>query len=214
MKIYTLFIAIFITALQSGCVVGRRTVALPIATLGSTGAAKGEFSVVSVTDDRTFQNKPSEPSTPSIDGDVASLSAEQKSLMIGRQRNTYGKAMGDIALPAGDSVKERTKLLVQEIMKSRGYTIVSSPSAANTAEISIDQFWAWGTPGMWSVAFEARVYCTLTLKRSDKSAKIVVQGNGTNRGQVAKNENWQSAYDRAFADFVTKLNAELDKNQF
>lgn len=215
MKIYTLFIVICITALQSGCVTGRRTVALPIATLSSTGAAaKGEFAVVAVTDNRAFQNKPSEPFIPSINGDVTSLSPEQKSLMIGRQRNTYGKALGDIALPAGDSVKERTKALVEAIMKSRGYSLGASSPAGTSADISIDEFWAWGTPGVFSVSFEARVSCTLTLKRSDKSTRIVVQGYGINRGQFAKDENWQQAYDRAFADFATKLNTELEKNQF
>ena len=188
--------------------------ALPVPAVGANGSSRGDICVTSVTDARQFQNKPSDPSTPSIDGDVHTLSAEQKSLMIGRQRNTYGMAMGDIALPDGDSVTQRAKLLVEEALKHRGYKISSDPTATNSASVTIDEFWAWFTPGFFSVSFEARVYCTITLKRADGSAKIIIQGYGINRGQIASDANWQLAYDRAFDDFMNKFDAEMDKTKF
>jgi hypothetical protein len=39
--------------------------------------------------------------------------------MIGRQRNGFGKAMGDMALPADDSVTKRTRLLVADVTFGR-----------------------------------------------------------------------------------------------
>lgn len=212
MKLPLLFLAATATLLlQTGCVVGRRTVALPIPSLGSATATKGDFYIGEVTDNRRFENKPPAPSTPSIDGDVNSMSALQKSTMIGRQRNTYGKAMGDIALPADDSVSKRARLLLEEGLKLRGYQISADPQAARSATVSIDEFWAWFSPGMWAVSFEAKVHCTIKFKKADGSGEIVVRGYGMNKGQMASDANWQLAYSRAFQDFLEKLGPELDK---
>jgi hypothetical protein len=200
--------------LQTGCVVGRRTVSLPINEVAAPASPKGDFRVETVSDNRIFENKPAQPSIPSIDGDVNKMSAAQKGGMIGRQRNTYGKAMGDIALPAGDSVNQRVKLLVEQGLKQRGYRVTDDPAAPNATSVSIDEFWAWFSPGMWSVGFDARVSCTLTLRNGDRSTTIVVKGVGENRGQVASDANWQLAYDRAFTDFLEKLGSELARNGF
>lgn len=201
--------------LQTGCVVGRRTVALPVPTMGAASQSRGTIYIAKVVDGRKFENRPASPSTPSIDGDVATMTPQQLGQMIGRQRNTYGHAMGDIALPSGQSITERTRLLLGQALKRHGYEVVSASSAAQvSADVTVDEFWAWFTPGMWSVSFEARVYCTITLKRMDTQATIVVKGYGMNRGQVASDENWALAYDRAFADFISKFQLEIGKTSF
>lgn len=196
--------------LATGCVVGRRTIDLPVAALSApTAPAKGEARIAAITDDRKFENQPSDPSTPSIDGDVTTMSTELKATMIGRQRNTYGHAMGDIALPAGDSVEKRVRLLIEQGLQRRGYQISTSESAPTSVDVSIDKFWAWTTPGMWALTFEARVYCNLTLHQGGQSKTLSVQGSSLTHGQVAKNGNWQEAYAEAFADFSKKLEAAL-----
>jgi hypothetical protein len=43
--------------------------------------------------------------------------------MIGRQRNTFGHAMGDIMLPAGESLTKRVRALVEQALKQNGYQI-------------------------------------------------------------------------------------------
>ena len=207
-------LALLIALLQTGCVTGRRTVSLPIPPLDAATTKKGEVYIASITDARIFQKKPAAPSTPSVKGNINSLTTAQKILMIGRQRNTYGVAMGDIALPADDSVIKRVKLLIEEGFQHRGYQITSDSSILNSASISIDEFWAWFTPGFWSVSFEAKVCCAITLKKPDSSVKLLVNGYGINRGQVASDANWQSAYDLAFRDFLSKLDAELFKVGF
>lgn len=203
----TLFLCIF----QTGCVVGRRTVSLPIPSAGAPVPSKGSVYLESVTDARTFQNKPPAPSTPSVDGDVTALSAEQKSVFIGRQRNGYGKAMGDIALPAGETVQKRMTALFEEALRRRGYSLASDPSAPTTANIVIDEFWAWFTPGFLAVTFESRVTCKFSLKTAGGAQAFLVTGHGNNVGQVASDANWQLAYQRAFEDFLTQLDRELEK---
>jgi Uncharacterized lipoprotein len=205
-----LIVGIFAT----GCVMGRRTISLDTPTAPTSTASKGTAAVTAVVDNRAFENKPKEPSTPSIDGDVKKMSAEIREVMIGRQRNTYGMAMGDIALSTGQTVPQQVRSLVETGLKSRGYTVTSDNSADTKVDVSIDQFWAWFSPGLFTVSFEARIYCTLTLIKNDKKTLIMIQGNGVNQGQIASNANWKLAYSRAYKDFLEKLASALEKIGF
>jgi uncharacterized lipoprotein YajG len=201
--------------LFSGCVTGQRALTLTTPPITTPPAAdKGALCIVSVTDNRVFQNNPSDPSIPSINGDVNTLTAGQKDVMIGRQRNTYGKAMGDIALTKGDSVTQRAQSLVETALKQRGYQITNDSSAPVTAAVSVDEFWAWFSPGAWSVSFEAKVTCTLTLTKANSPTTVTIKGYGLNRGQVARDANWQKVFDIAFADFLAKSQTELNATQF
>jgi len=199
--------------LLSGCVVGRRTVSLTVPLVAST-ASKGEFAITSAEDVRRFENKPSIPETPSIDGDVTKASKDQLEVMIGRQRNTYGKAMGDIALPAPETVTSKATELVAEGLRRSGYPVASGKTGANTVDVKVNDFWAWFTPGMWSVGFEARIQCNLTLKLGEKTANFTVRSHAENRGQVASDANWQLAYTRAFEDFLKNFQTELTNAGF
>jgi hypothetical protein len=141
---------------QAGCVTGRRSLSLPVSTHEVPSATRGPVYIATVTDNRQFQNKPSDPSIPSIDGDVTQLSAAEKDRMIGRQRNTWGKAMGDIALQGNDSVTKRVRLLVEEGLHRKGYGVTNDPKAPIAAMVSVDEFWAWGTPGFWQLHLKRR----------------------------------------------------------
>jgi hypothetical protein len=48
----------------------------------------------------------------------------------------------------------------------------------------------------------------ITSRQSDHEA-LTIRGYGINKGQVARDANWQLAYQRAFEDFLTKSSAEL-----
>jgi hypothetical protein len=208
MKTYIATFAVGIALLSSGCVVGQRTIDLTIPHATSYPESQGSILVGQVHDKRQFANKPSDPSTPSVDGDVTQLSAAIKALMIGRQRNGYGRAMGDIALPKDRSVILLTRELLIESLKRNGYS-VSTTESDRSVDVNIDEFWAWFSPGMWSVSFEARVYCTLVVKRNSDLKTVVIRGYGINKGQVASDANWKLAYQRALEDFLSKSAAEL-----
>ena len=195
---------------QAGCVTGRRSLSLPVSTHDAPSATRGQVYIASVTDNRQFENKPSDPSIPSIDGDVTKLSAVEKDRMIGRQRNTWGKAMGDIGLQDNDSVTKRVRLLVEEGLRRKGYGVTDDPKAPTTAAVSVDEFWGWGTPGFWVLTFEAKIRCTISVSNASGVQNEIVKGYGINHGQVAKDVNWQEAFDPAFEDFITNLGAQWD----
>ncbi len=204
----TLLASLVLCLFASGCVTGRRTVTLPVTRLPGAGGDKGAVSVAAIQDQRNFQNKPTDPSVPSIDGDVSQTAKGQLAVMIGRQRNTYGHAMGDVAL-AGGTVTDRMRELLEEGFRRRGYTIATGAGAPTSATATITQFWGWSTPGMWSIAFEANVGCELTVVRDGVTKRVTVNGHGSNKAQVASDANWQLAYSRAFDDFLVNLGAAL-----
>lgn len=205
-----------VIVLQAGCVTGHRTLdlspaaAAPAGSTAPTPTAQGLVYIASVSDDRKFENKPDEPSTPSIAGDVTQMSAQDKDRMIGRQRNTFGHAMGDVMLPPGDSVTKRVRGLIEEGLRRGGYQVSSDLNAPNSMTVSINEFWAWTTPGFWALTFEAKVQCTLTVNNGSGSAHTLsVKGYGKNSGQVAKDANWQEAYKPAFEDFTSSLSQQV-----
>lgn len=211
MKLPLLVFAAATLLLQSGCVVGRRTLTLTVPTISGGPATKGKACVVAVTDDRVFQNKPRDPSTPSIDGDVNTISAAQKDVMIGRQRNGYGHAMGDIGLPEGQSVTKTMRKLVEEGLWRSGYQVVTTPDGAMPVTVSVDKFWAWMSPGMWALTFETRIFAKVTVTKAGVPVSFVVTGESTNHGQSARDANWIESIEPAFEAFIANFKREMDK---
>ncbi len=193
----------------SGCAVGRRTLPLTVSQTPGLGATKGTVFIGEVADSRRFENKPQLPSVPSIDGDVTKATKEQLANVIGRQRNSYGGALGDIGLPENDTVMNRTRQLIEEGFRRKGYAIGTDPAAATAATVVIDEFWAWVTPGMWSISFEANVTCKLTVTKDGNTKTFTVRGYAINKGQAATNPNWQKAYQAAFDDFLVQFDRTL-----
>jgi len=198
--------------LASGCVTGTRSLGVDVAPAGSYAgnAAKWAIAVGQVSDARHFENKPGSPSTPSIDGDVSQLPAAAKSTFIGRQRNSFGHAMGDIALPGGQTVQGKVADLLREGLKRRGLEVVDAAETGNLATAEIQQFWSWMTPGFFALSFEAQIACKVEVTRGGRRAAFVVRGYGLNHGQFAKDANWREAFDIAFQDFLANFNSQMD----
>jgi hypothetical protein len=209
MKYPVALLVLSILGLTSGCVTGRRSfgVEVPPAESYTKNPGKGSISIGGVVDARHFENKPDSPSTPSINGDVTMLTAEAKSTFIGRQRNGWGHAEGDIVFPKGQTVQGKVAELLREGLKRKGYDVVDSAPGSITAEVQ--QFWTWTTPGFFALSFEAQIDCKVTVTSGGKESSFIVKGYGLNHGQFAKDVNWQEAYDIAVQDFLKNLDEAL-----
>ncbi len=211
------FAALGVACFLSGCVAGRRSfdVGLEPGSLAPADAApRGALAFVSVTDARHFENRPGDPSTPSIHGDVDAISADERSRFIGRQRNSFGHAMGDIVLPDGRTVQTKIVEIMTEGLKQRGYTVVAGGPGAGTVVVEVQDFWSWTTPGFWALSFEARIGCKVSMEYGGRKATFQVRGYALNHGQIAKDKNWQEAYEEAFADFLKDFDLRLRDNGF
>lgn len=209
MKFIKLILGFIALHFLTGCVVGTRMIELPAPDAAMNAGASGEIYIASIVDNRTFEQAPSSPSTPSVDGDLASTSAEQLSQLIGRQRNGYGKAMGDVALPEGQSVVTKMRELLTKALEARGYNVSNNSSAAKVLDVTIQEFWAWFSPGFWSVSFESRLAVNLEVTNNSDKTNISAKGYGRNNGQVASDANWQLAYERGIRAFYEDLDSKL-----
>lgn len=199
---------IVICALTTGCATGRRTIALNVPTSTVAVAEKGRISITRVTDERHFENKPAQASTPSIDGDVNAVSRETLKTMIGRQRGEFGAALGDVALTPPATVETQAQALVTEGLKRRGYAVGTS-SSGDSVEVLVKEFWAWFRPGFAEIAFEADIRTVLSFTVAGQKRTLEVKGHGREEGQMASDEHWQRAYALAYEDFLKNFDASL-----
>lgn len=210
MKLHFTLGVLLASALLTGCVTGTRNVDIAPSKYANDKTASGQVYISVVEDKRTFEAKPASPSTPSVNGDLAKTSKEQLSTLIGRQRNGYGMALGDVALPKSETVQTEVKSLLKEGLESRGYSVTDNQNAPIKVKVDIEKFWAWFSPGAFSVSFEAEVACNINYASNTGNKVFAVKGYGINKGQVASDANWALAYQRALDDFLKNLDKTLD----
>lgn len=207
-------IAIPFLLLLAACATNRSYLSLDVPA-APAGSDAGRVAVIeSVSDERVFEADPDDPSTPSLkQGDKYTLDADGRKAAIARKRNGYGMAIGDILLQPPATVETITRDLVASGLRQRGYRIAeadSAPADALRVNVTIQEFWAWFTPGFWAVEMEARLKTLLEFEgAADRT--IEVSGYGSNAGQSGRATNWKQAYDRAFHDYLEKQKAALDQ---
>jgi hypothetical protein len=212
MKRITFALFVLIPVL-TGCVTGTRSLDnLQIPELRSVERSVGEVYIARIDDARVFEENPRSPSTPSVRGDLSSTSQETLATLIGRQRNGYGAAMGDVALPQGGTVQSVVRELLVEGLESRGYTVVEDQSSPMRVYVDVDKFWAWFSPGFAMVSFESNVQTSIEFEQPAGTRNFIIEGYGINRAQVASNANWELAFQRAFEDFLNNLDQQLSEN--
>jgi len=115
----------------SGSVTGTRNIELALPDYyNNEKSASGTIHIGAIEDKRIFLEDSGEPSTPSVDGDLDSTSKEKLYTLIGRQRNTWGHAMGDVSLPDGGTVQEEIRRLMTRRLESRGYKVVNDSNSS------------------------------------------------------------------------------------
>ena len=202
--------------LLGACATNRSFISLAVPVPAATVNAGDKVAVIdSIEDHRDFQSDPDDPSTPSLKkGAKYALDAEGRTSAIGRKRNSYGKAIGDIQLLLPQTVVTITRQLVASGLNQRGYRVlddgVAAPPNALHVVVDIEEFWAWLTPGFWAVDMEAKMKTTLKLSGAD-SRTVEIAGYGRKTAPTGREDNWKQAYSRVFEDYLAKQKSALDQ---
>jgi hypothetical protein len=170
----------------AACAAGRSVVDVqPPASHAAKGA--GFARIAEIRDMRQFDPAPRDPSTPSLSdaGEISNPAITARA--IARKRNGYGRAMGDVVLPEGNTVAGLVRAAATKALQDSGYTVVDEKSpnyaAALPLAIDIEQFWAWFTPGAFLVTIEF-------------NGRIVMKGDalvGRDLGPVRASATYDSA---------------------
>lgn len=140
-------------SILAGCAMGRDVV--DVKTPQATNPVMGKLvRIEPIVDARKFEVAPSSADIPSLDPDL-DASDDTKARAIGRKRGGFGKAFGDVVLPEGHTVSGLVEGAVTAAFQESGYKVLKKGDpeydAAAPIKTDVTEFWAWFSPGFWSV---------------------------------------------------------------
>lgn len=208
------WLAVCVCASLAGCATTRSEIKLQGPTMSPPAAtAVGDDHVVvikSVTDERVFEQAPSDPSTPSLGfGGSDSATAQVKSQAIGRKRNSFGKALGDVLLQQGQTVTGVVRENLIAALLQSGYRVVPQVNAGADAvvlDVHVKQFWSWFQPGFWAITLHSDIATDLQVEGKDTPIKIQVHAE--DKRQAATEKAWMEIMQQG----LERYRAEVSKS--
>jgi uncharacterized lipoprotein YajG len=205
---------IFGVLLLGGCATSRSTVEIlpPISEKTSQSNGK-EVYINSTVDKRIFEIAPSSPSTPSLDSsEDQSESIKQRA--IGRKRNTFGKALGDLVLKEGQNIGSLTNASIRQAFIEKGYRVVDSKNktSSNTyiVDADIEKFWSWMNPGFFAITLSTEISTNISIKSPDGLNKQTIAVEASGNYQTGVEANWIEVINKAMRAYIDELKAKLN----
>lgn len=172
-------------------------------------ATKGTVILRSVKDERIFEQAPGDPSIPSLGFEgAAQATAETKARAIGRKRNTFGMALGDVLLENGQTVEGVVRENLAAALRQSGYQVLNANPGDPKAilmDAHIKQFWAWFQPGFWAITLHTKIETILDV--SNSSAPIPISIHAEESGLAAPESAWIEIVDKALVVYRDKVKA-------
>ncbi len=197
----------------TGCATSRSVLDVQLPTGQASPANGKQVYINSVTDKRAFQIKPPTPDIPSLDPSEGQNDSI-KSRAVGRKRNGYGKAMGDMLVKEGDTVQSLTYKSIREAFIEKGYNVVSNKDQITKdtyiVDASIDKFWAWMNPGFWSITLSSEISTDLMIQSDKGATPQKVSVKASDGYQVATDGNWAEIIQRSLKLYIEELKSKLN----
>ena len=197
-------------SILAGCAVGRTTVDVS-APQGTNPTAGKYVRIDSVQDKRTFSVKPPSADMASLDPNEDSSDAS-KARAIGRKRNGYGKALGDVVLPQGKTASGLVESALATGFQDAGYIVVKQgdPNFAAAAPVTaqIIDFWAWFEPGFWSIKTNQKSELKLSGDVGALHGEQTIKTRVSESKQVVVSSDWQEIVEKGLAA-ITQRTKEL-----
>lgn len=205
--------AILSIVLLGGCATGRSVLDIPTQTAEKVVASNGKDVYINpAVDKRAFQAKPSSPDIPSLDPN-GDQSDKIKARAIGRKRNTYGMALGDILLSENQSIESLTHASIRQAFIENGYRIVDNKSQINSntyiVDADINKFWSWMNPGFWALTLSTEISTGLTIKSPSGVSKQNVAVKASDNFQTGAEGNWIEVMNKALKAYVEDLKTKV-----
>lgn len=197
-------------SILAGCAVGRTTV--DVSAPQGTNPTTGKYvRIDSVQDKRTFSVKPPSADMASLDPNEDSSDAS-KARAIGRKRNGYGKALGDVVLPQGKTASGLVESALATGFQDAGYIVVKQGDpnfgAAAPVTAQIIDFWAWFEPGFWSIKTNQKSELQLSGDVGALHGEQTIKTRVSESKQVVVSSDWQEIVEKGLAA-ITQRTKEL-----
>ncbi len=203
-----------VAALASGCATSRSEVKLAGPETAQVKYAFTKSTVVlirSVTDERVYEEAPSDPSIPSLGHEgAARAAADVKARAFARKRGGFGKALGEVLLQDGQTVASVVRDNLVTAFRQAGYRATTNPAEAGASPLVVDahikQFWAWMQPGFFTITLNANIETALVTSRATPT---VVSMHAENSMMAATDSSWAEIMDKALKDYRAQVAAKF-----
>lgn len=179
---------------------------MPVAAARADGGGR-PIVIRSVKDLRVFEVAPKDPSIPSLGFEgSAQASADVKARAIGRKRNAYGMALGDVLLEPGENVENVVRMQFASALREAGYRVVAAgldTASAPVVDVRIRQFWSWINPGFWSISLSTAIMTELQVEGA--SAPAIVAVRNVESLAFVPDSAWIDAIDKALQRYRAEV---------
>lgn len=209
---------VILVAGMSGCATNRGVIR-PAIPQGMAAESNGlQIFLRNVTDNRVFEENPQSPDIPSLGFEGAEGASDDiKARAVGRKRNTYGKALGDVILEEGMTVASVMRELQSNALRNLGYEMVHSEADARpdaiVMDVSIEQYWGWFNPGFWTITLEARIVTEITITAPGEES-IRIKAEGRYEGGSANTNAWLEIFRLVHVDYIEKTKEAIGLLKF
>jgi hypothetical protein len=213
-KIKTVLLVLMLTGL-SACAVDRSTVSVE-APENISNPVNGVEVTISVMDDRVFEFQPATPDIPSLSEDEI-VNEDIKARAIARKRNTYGKALGDVILPEGQTVAGIMEKALENAFRSAGYRVMEPGDPAYDTAIPVEakviQFWSWIDWGFWELAVHNRAEVLIKAPSGKMVDGLTVFNETVSKHAAVFDGDWQESAVTGMREISVKVSEELKNSQ-
>jgi len=195
----------------AGCMTSRDEVRITVPDVSAPVSQSGHVIVFrAVTDHRVFQDHRPDPSIPSLGwgGPVADVPPDIKARAVARKRAGIGKALGDILLPADQTVAGVVRDLMAAGLAGCGCTVRPQGEWAREGDVVIDvdieKFWSWLTPG-WDVTnLHGHAVCEVRMARGSATRTVKLEAE---RLLTVHGQAYGPSWEKAIAGIAEELTA-------
>lgn len=216
MRRLVLSFLLFLLLLPAQATGGRRTeIRLKVPETASSAKARQVVVLGKITDNRRFEDRPAEASTPSIaEGGVAGTSARERLYYIARVRDGYGKARNNIFLHPSQPVDEVVRELLTKSLGELGYQVVSDAGKGGAKaihmDVEIDQLWGYielqgGGWGGSMPKMAGRIKTVLKVQGPSGKGRYEVSGAALHGFALMTAGHWVQMFEELFLDYQGSL---------
>jgi hypothetical protein len=201
--------ASLLLALCVGCATSRSEidVAPPSLDLPAASAATKGKVYISAVDERVFETKPRSADIPSLKhAEIGDKSITGRA--VGRKRNGYGKALGDVLLPSGRTVSALVGESVAAAYRQAGYEVVSTPNTTGATEVKvhIKEFWSWFSPGFFYVTVNNKSHLDIETAGRPKLKIVTLKSDGM---QAVTDSDWKAITEAGLREIAQETASKL-----
>ncbi|VXC13743.1 Predicted component of the type VI protein secretion system [Pseudomonas sp. 8Z] len=207
-KMLKLVTVSFLLALCVGCATSRSEVDVMPASLdkASNTASLGKKVYINTVDERVFEAKPKQADIPSLkNAEISDRAITERA--IGRKRNGYGKALGDVLLPSGRTISALVGESVASAYRQAGYEVVTKPeTSAAEVKVHVKEFWSWFSPGFFYVTVNNKSRLNIETDGQQSMEIVTFKSDGM---QAVTDSDWKAITEAGLQEIAKETASKL-----